>query len=90
MQVGQYCGYLTGTDGFVSGDFAIITFHSDYLSNKEKKGFHIRFTKIPGEYKYKSSLTSTGQCHDIKQQCFEVSPLQKAEQGQFKQNAHAH
>ena len=57
VQVGQYCGYLTGTDGFVSGDFAMITFHSDYLSNNKKRGFYIRFTEIPGKYKYESSLT---------------------------------
>ena len=57
VQVGQYCDYLTGTGGFLSGDFAIITFHSDYLSNKKNEGFHIRFTETTGKYKYESSLT---------------------------------
>ena len=57
VQVSQYCGYLNGTVVFVFGDFAIITFHSDYLSNNKNKGFHIRFTEIPGKYKYESSST---------------------------------
>ena len=56
VQVGQYCGDLTGNDVFVSGDFAVITFHSDYLNNTKKRGYQMLFntdvkSRMPGKCK---------------------------------------
>ena len=38
---GVYCGNKTGEMVAVTGDYAVITFHSDY--DVEKIGFRIRF-----------------------------------------------
>ena len=44
MEVGKYCGELTGKEVVVSGDYAVLTFHTD--DSVQKKGFQIFFYTI--------------------------------------------
>ena len=41
-QVGKYCGELPGKKVFVDGNYVVLTFHSDHVT--EQKGFRIFFT----------------------------------------------
>ena len=41
VEVGKYCGELTGKEVAVSGDYAVLTFHTDGIV--QKKGFRILF-----------------------------------------------
>jgi len=43
-EVGKYCGELTGNEVVVSGDYAVLTFHTDGIG--QKKGFRIFFSAI--------------------------------------------
>ena len=43
--IGTFCGMNTGRNIFVTGDFAVITFHSDY--SFERRGFLIFLTFTP-------------------------------------------
>lgn len=43
--LGVYCGYHTNQQVIVTGDYAVITFHSDY--SVEGRGFLILFTAVP-------------------------------------------
>ena len=43
--IGAYCGMKTGRNVFVTGEFAVITFHSDY--SFERRGFLIFLTFTP-------------------------------------------
>ena len=47
---GVFCGGKHGTEIFVTGDYALLTFHSDI--EEQRPGFNISFTVIPnpGEY----------------------------------------
>ena len=52
---GVYCGQKTGHYVFVTGEVAVITFHSDY--SFERRGFLISFTGIPiGKYNHNVTL----------------------------------
>ena len=42
---GVYCGYHANQQVIVTGDYAIITFHSDY--SVEERGFLILFKTVP-------------------------------------------
>ena len=42
---GVYCGEKTGETVLVTGDYAVITFHSDNMG--EKRGFLISFSTVP-------------------------------------------
>ena len=44
VTVGKYCGELTGKEVVITGDFAVITFHSNY--RVQKRGFRIFFTAV--------------------------------------------
>lgn len=46
---GKYCGRRTGQTVVVYGNFALVTFHSDFIVNK--RGFFFRFkTVLTGLY----------------------------------------
>ena len=42
---GKYCGVETGKTVYVTGDYAVITFHSD--QSVERRGFQMFFTIVP-------------------------------------------
>lgn len=42
---GVYCGYIYDQQVIVTGDYAVITFHSDY--SFEEKGFLLLFNAVP-------------------------------------------
>ena len=42
---GVYCGYESDKEVTVTGEYALITFHSDY--SFEEKGFLLLFTAVP-------------------------------------------
>lgn len=42
---GVYCGQKTGQSVLVSGDYAVIIFHSD--ETDQRKGFLLYFTAVP-------------------------------------------
>lgn len=42
---GVYCGYEIDKQVTVTGEYALITFHSDY--SFEEKGFLLLFTAVP-------------------------------------------
>ena len=44
IDIGKYCGELTGKEVVVSGDYAVLTFHSDF--SVQKGGFRILFTAV--------------------------------------------
>ena len=41
---GEYCGPKSGTEVFVTGHFALLTFHTDFTI--QKRGFMISFTFV--------------------------------------------
>lgn len=43
-EFGEYCGTKSGTEVFVTGSFAQLTFHSDFTV--QKRGFNISFTFV--------------------------------------------
>jgi len=44
VEIGKYCGELTGKEVVVSGDYAVLTFHTDDIV--QEKGFRIFFSAI--------------------------------------------
>lgn len=47
---GVFCGQIPGREVLVTGEYTVITFHSDY--SLQKRGFHISLAFIPlGMYK---------------------------------------
>ena len=57
FRFGKYCGEESGTTIEVTGDYAVIRFHSD--SNVQKRGFSLLFTSVlPSGYnKYNKYLS---------------------------------
>jgi len=54
VEIGKYCGELTGKEVVVSGDYAVLTFYTDH--NKQKKGFRIFFSAIQlGKFRGKAA-----------------------------------
>ena len=51
-EVGKFCGRRTGEIVWVTGNYTVITFHSDYPHRTERKGFSIRFVAVvkPGKW----------------------------------------
>lgn len=45
LNLGKHCGKKIGQKTLVTGDYALLTFHSDEF--KESKGFVLFFTAIP-------------------------------------------
>ena len=45
LNLGKHCGKKTGQTALVTGDYAVLTFHTDEL--EERKGFLLLFTTIP-------------------------------------------
>jgi len=45
VNLGKYCGEKTGETALVTGDFAVLRFHTDEI--EERKGFFLLFTAIP-------------------------------------------
>ena len=45
VNLGKHCGEKTGQTALVTGDYAVLTFHSDEV--KENKGFLLFFNTIP-------------------------------------------
>ena len=47
----RYCGDLTRRDLLVSGNYVVLTFHTDWLL-ENKRGFEIFFSEeVPGKFK---------------------------------------
>ena len=73
---GKICGWRDGTDIIVvTGDYALLTFHSDYET--QDKGFNISFIAIPQPGEYIPGLkitagqrTMSGQNDDLSGQNF--------------------
>lgn len=75
--LGVYCGQKTGQTVLITGDYAVIAFHSDFFFGK--RGFFLLFTVVPiGRYirisisYYPSALTSV-----IKSECASSHPLSR-------------
>ena len=45
LNLGKHCGNKSGQTALVTGDYAVLTFHSDEV--KETKGFLLFFNTIP-------------------------------------------
>ena len=45
LNLGKHCGKKTGQTALVTGDYAVLTFHTDEV--EESKGFLLFFTTIP-------------------------------------------
>ena len=45
FNLGRHCGRITGQSVLVTGDYAVLTFHTD--ENHERKGFLLSFSAIP-------------------------------------------
>ena len=45
LNLGKHCGEKTGQSVLVTGDYAVLTFHTD--ENQEGKGFLLSFSAIP-------------------------------------------
>ena len=50
---GKYCGHMTGKTAFVSGQYALIKFHSD--SKIQKRGFLMSFSAVVPSCKKRQS-----------------------------------
>ena len=57
LNLGKHCGKKTGQTTLVTGDFAVLTFHTDEI--EESKGFLLLFDTIPeGKLDYKTNKSS--------------------------------
>ena len=45
VNLGKHCGIETGETALVTGDYALLTFHTDKV--EESKGFFLLFSTIP-------------------------------------------
>ena len=45
LNLGKHCGKKSGQTVFVTGDYALLTFHAD--ENQQNKGFLLLFTTTP-------------------------------------------
>ena len=45
LDLGKHCGVKIGKSALVTGEYALLTFHSD--ENRERKGFLLFFRAIP-------------------------------------------
>ena len=45
LNLGKHCGEKTGQSVLVTGDYAVLAFHTD--ENHERKGFLLSFSAIP-------------------------------------------
>ena len=43
---GKFCGNKTGEIVWVTGNYTMITFHSDHVHRTERRGFLIRFVAV--------------------------------------------
>ena len=54
LNLGKHCGEKTGQTTLVTGDYAVLTFHTDEI--EESKGFLLLFDTIPeGKLNYKTN-----------------------------------
>jgi len=59
LNLGKHCGKKTGQTALVTGDYAVLTFHTDEL--QERKGFLLFFSAIPeGKLSQKTVLFFRG------------------------------
>ena len=53
LNLGKHCGTKIGQTAVVTGDYAVLTFHSDEIA--ERRGFLLFFSAVPeGELNHKS------------------------------------
>ena len=53
LNLGKHCGKKTGETTLVTGDYAVLTFHTD--ANVQRKGFLLSFSAIPeGKFNQKT------------------------------------